>query len=99
MKQIRQRVLNYMNKAFAALALIVVLIGFAVAHWVCDAEEFAEDCAMSSHCVCDCHINNMVCQKSLRVPAVGLLPAGVSPNTTQSVEDPIPADIFRPPIV
>lgn len=97
MKQIRERVLNYMNKAFAALALIVVFIGFAVAHWVCDAEEFAEDCAMSSHFVCDCQGNNMVCQKPPRVPALDLLPAGVSPNTAQSVEDPIPADIFRPP--
>ncbi len=88
-----------MNKAFAALALIAVFIGFAVAQGVCDAEEFAEDCAMSSHCACDCHINNMVCQNSTRVPAVDLLPVGVSPITTQSVEDPIPSDIFRPPIV
>ncbi len=98
MKRICERLFYYMNKAFAALAFIVILIGFAVVGF-CDAEAFAEDCAMSSHCVCDCHTNNIVCQKSPRVPAVVLLPAGVSPNTTQSVEDPIPADIFRPPIV
>ena len=98
MKRIRERFLHHMNKAFAALALIVVFIGFAVVGF-CDAEAFAEDCAMSSHCVCDCHTNNIVCQKSPRMPAVDLPPAGVSPNTTQSVEDPIPADIFRPPIV
>jgi hypothetical protein len=87
-----------MNKAFAALALIVVFIGFAVVGF-CDAEAFAEDCAMSIHYACDCHITNIVCQKSPRMPTVDLLLSGVSPNTTQSVEDPIPADIFRPPIV
>ena len=99
MKRICERVFHHMNKAFAVLALFVVFIGFAVAQGVCDAEEFADDCTMSSHCVCDCHINKIVCQKSPRMPAVDLLPSGVSPNTTQSVEDPVPADIFRPPIV
>ncbi len=99
MKHIRESLFHYMNKAFATLVLIAVFIGFAVSQGACDAEEFAEDCATSSHCVCDCHINNMVCQKSPRVPAIDLLPVGVPPNTTQSVEDPIPADIFRPPIV
>ncbi|MFA6568352.1 MAG: hypothetical protein WCS96_09090 [Victivallales bacterium] len=98
MKRICERFFHCLNKAFAALALIVVFIGFAVAHGVSDADEFADDCAMSSHCVCHCHINNMVCQKTPRVPAADLLSVGVSPKTTQSVEDPIPADIFRPPI-
>ena len=99
MKRTCELYFHFMNKAFAALALIVVFIGFSVAHGVCDAEEFADDCAMSSHSICHCHINNIICQNSPRVPPVDLLSRGVFPNTTQSVEDLIAADIFRPPIV